>query len=495
MKRSTLVLVAIVLIGAGLRGRGLDWGLPWALHIDERLFVVANSIGLERSLERGEAPDPGITSYGTLPLWILVGARAVLLDAATAPGPPTWGDEFAGTVRLARWISALWGVATIPLVWTWARRWGESTGLAAAALVAGFPALVQASHFGTVEAPLVALVVAGMLAAERLAERPGLRRAVVTGAVLGLATSVKAPGAILLLPALHAAWNGDRRASLGRAAALLATTAVLLVALNPAILAGPGPEAAPEHTTLSGNLRRAYSGDFHDWTLPYANDVPGWTEVTRILPYAIGVLPELLALAGLVLVLRRRAPRDQRLLLLLAPLVLLVLPARVKTVRFLLPALPVLAVLAAEVLRVIGERRPGWRVAAPAVVAVVTLLHGLAFTAVYAEEDARVRAARWLDENVGERDVVVVEDPPRLRSADRRPLAGDRAPAAALRDPLVRVLHAARAIVGGGAESAPRSSAPARRLARALGGTPRRVHDGAEPAARRERVLRRPGFR
>ncbi len=403
MKRETLGLVAVVLIGAALRLRGLDWGLPWALHIDERLFVVANALKLEQSLAAGGPPDPGITSYGILPLWLVVAARKIL---------PVRGDEFAGTVLLARWISALWGIATILLVAFWARRWGSLTGLVAAALVAGFPALVQASHFGTVEAPLVALLVAGMIAAERLAERPAWSRVVLGGLLLGLAVSVKLPGAVLVLPLAHAARGAGGRDWATRVAALALTAVVVALVLNPGLLAGPTEDRVGEHTTLGGNLRRAYSSDFHDWTLPYMNDVAVWTELTRVLPYAMGIVPELLALGGLVWLLRRRDPRDLRLLLLLAPILLLVLPARVKTVRFLLPALPALAVLAAEAVRGLGERWPGWRAPVATGVAIVTLLHGLAFSAVYAKTDARVAATYWLDENVGPRDIVVVEDPP-----------------------------------------------------------------------------------
>lgn len=411
VRTGALVGAGTVLLGAALRFRGLDWGLPWALHIDERLFVVAKAILLERSLAGDGAPNPGISSYGILPLWLVVVARKMFLGVAAAPGPPTYGDEFAATVLLARWISALWGTAAILLVAAWARRWGTAVAWTAAALTAGFPALVQASHFGTVESPLVALLAAGMLSAERLAERRDFARTLVAGIVLGLAVSVKAPGAALALPMLHSLRGDGAKATMVRGALLCGVAVVLAVGLNPGLL-GAGTGDAPEHTTLGGNLRRAYSGDFHDWTLPYANDVPVWTDVTRVMPFAIGVLPELLAFTGVVLLVRRRRPRDLRLLLLLVPILVLVLTARVKTVRFLLPALPALAVCAAVAAAAIARRVPRARGAVLAAVGVLAMLHGLAFSSVYAGTDSRVASARWLDENVGEREIVVVEDPP-----------------------------------------------------------------------------------
>lgn len=410
MNRHVWFLGGLVVVAAVLRLTGLDWGLPWALHIDERLFVAAKAIRLEQSLQQGGGPDPGISSYGILPLWLLVAARALFLDPATTAGAPIHGDSFAATILLSRWISAIWSTATVLLVGLWARRWGPLTALGAAACVAGFPALVQSAHFGTVEAPLVALIVAGLLAAERLAEKPGATRLVIAGAVLGLAASVKAPAAVLLLPLLHAVRDASPRRFVLRALAMVGVAAVVMLALNPGLVAG-GETHGGEHTTLTGNLMRAYSSDFRDWTLPYAHDVPGWTELTRLLPFGMGVIPEVLALLGLIVFLRRREPRDVRLLLVLVPLLLLVLTARVKTIRFLLPALPLLAVLGADAVRTLVPRR---RVAVGLMAAVgaITLLHGAAYLSIWTRPDARVAAAHWLDANVGEREIVVVEDPP-----------------------------------------------------------------------------------
>jgi hypothetical protein len=212
------------------------------------------------------------------------------------------------------------------------------------------------------------------------------------------------------LPMLHALFVTDRRRFLPRALALCGTAALVVLALHPSLLI---PAAAGgEHTTLSGNLRRAFSSDFHDWTLPYAKDVPVFTELTKLMPYAMGLLPELFALAGLVAVIRRREPRDVRLLLALAPLLLLLFGARVKTVRFLVPALPLLALLAAEGVRFAFARRAAAVPIALTVLALVTAAHGAAYLPVWTTPDTRIAAARWLDENVGPLDIVVVEDPP-----------------------------------------------------------------------------------
>ncbi len=412
MNRPIVHGIFLAVVAAALRLPGLDWGLPWALHIDERLFVVGKALRLEQSLAEGGPPDPGISSYGILPLWLVVLTRQLFLPIVAQPGPPTYGDPFAATILLARGLSALWGIATVLFVWAWARRWSEGTAFLAATITAGLPALVQASHFGTVEATLVALMTAGMWTSERVAERPTLGRRLLAGLVLGLAVSVKAPGVLLVLPMLHACLHERFRTFLVRVLPLGITAGVVVFALNPALLIGTtGETHAGEHTTLFGNLRRAYSGEFHDWTLPYAHDVPGWTELTKLLPYGMGPVAMLFALAGLALALRHRRPREVRLLLLLVPLLAILLPARVKTIRFVLPALPALAILAAAVVPVLLEGPRRRRVLATAIGG-VTLLAGLSYLPIWTGEDPRVLAAQWLDQHVGPRETVAVEDPP-----------------------------------------------------------------------------------
>jgi hypothetical protein len=69
-------------------------------------------------------------------------------------------------------------------------------------------------------------------------------------------------------------------------------------------------------------------------------------------------------------------------------------------------------VCAAAAVAAIGAGRPRFHAAIATATGALALLHGAAFSAVYAGTDARVAAARWLDENVTGREIVAVEDPP-----------------------------------------------------------------------------------
>ena len=97
------------------------------------------------------------------------------------------------------------------------------------------PRISEYGDSGTVEMALVSLVVAGLLASERLAERRSLGRAVLGGIILGLAVSVKAPGVLLALPLLHAAWGEDRPRSLARVGWIAAVAVALTLVLNPTL--------------------------------------------------------------------------------------------------------------------------------------------------------------------------------------------------------------------------------------------------------------------
>ena len=127
----------------------------------------------------------------------------------TAGHPPLYTFVIAAATKLGvtgdeaqRSLGCLFGAATIVLVGLLGRRvGGDRVGLVAAALAAVYPLLIAADGAlmsETLYGPLIALA---LLAAYRLRDEPGARRAVVLGLVIGLATLTR-PEALLLLPLL-----------------------------------------------------------------------------------------------------------------------------------------------------------------------------------------------------------------------------------------------------------------------------------------------------
>ena len=180
-------LVAVVLAGAALRLAGLDWDVGRGLHPDE-----GNLVRGALSLGPGGRLIPAFHAYNDLALWL---PRLLSMPVCAA------GDSACLTL-VARLVSAVLSVATIPLAAGVARQLagqaagpvaGPVAGLAAAVAFAGSAPLVQWAHFGTTESALVLLVVALWSVALRWqAGRIGdFGMALWSGALIGLGFGFK----------------------------------------------------------------------------------------------------------------------------------------------------------------------------------------------------------------------------------------------------------------------------------------------------------------
>jgi 4-amino-4-deoxy-L-arabinose transferase-like glycosyltransferase len=127
----------------------------------------------------------------------------------TAEHPPLYSVVLAGLAEVGgrspdaqRLAGTVFGAGTIAAVGLIGRRLaGERAGLIAAGLAAVYPVLVAADGALMSESLLGLLAGLSLLAALRLADRPGTGRAVVLGGALGLAALTRSEG-LLLLPLL-----------------------------------------------------------------------------------------------------------------------------------------------------------------------------------------------------------------------------------------------------------------------------------------------------
>lgn len=182
-------------------------------------------------------------------------------------GPSVLGLD---SVMAHRAAGVLCGGATIALVGLVGRRAGGAAlgarlGLAAAAVCALYPLMIAVDGALMSETLFGALIAAMLLAAYRFHERPGTARALVLGALIGLATLTRAE-AILFLPflVLPLAW---RAASHRWRTGLLALAACLLVIApwtirNVAVFDDFVFVSTNDSTVVAGaNCERTYYGD------------------------------------------------------------------------------------------------------------------------------------------------------------------------------------------------------------------------------------------
>lgn len=402
-----LLIALAALVGGGARMATADWGLPYALHVDEKGFVVHEALAAEyRGLTRGDF-RPRNTAYGPLVFELVIATKWALFggpDAAravVAHYPNDWAyvgralttETTRTTVSLPdllyalRLVAGVLGALTILLLgFTAARLESPRAGAIAATLAAGSVGLFQVAHFYTAESLLVFAIALFLHACARLATGPARVTVVLeAGLAIALIAGSKGPGlaCLVALPAALAShrqlagapvtrWRSGMtllRASVSAPVLLSLAVAVLAyAALNPWLVStNPASYFRGVADNRSGAALLALQFNerefgFYDWRFTYNDSLPFWPHLAQLLPYALGGPSCCVAYAALGRGLRRRSPLDRIVFWGVVPPLLLVGAFAVVTVRYVLPAVPALILGAASLL----AHPPSFGVSAPA---------------------------------------------------------------------------------------------------------------------------------
>jgi hypothetical protein len=390
--------IAPVLGGGLLRLWGIDFGCPILSNLyirpDESLVVVS---GVELLKNAGA---PGTFAYPAL----FIEMVGVLYHLMSGNPAIHFGIDPTPFFIGARVPAALFGTLTILLVFGLARHWMTRPWAALAATAyAVAPLAVRDAHFGVTDTPSVCFQTAAVWFALRYLEadpRHKIREFWCAATALALSMATKYAGLLLVSVLLSALWMRARRTGepfpwRSLVAAGLAVT-VLFIAVNPYMIL----EADKAWEEVWSILRILYGWQEGDpaWTLTSA-----LRQIAMPLRYgSLGWLGVALAGAALAIGIRRR---DVRLFLVAQPALstfLVLLPFQ-HTVpqRYLLPALPVLALLCVTLTQMFS--RPILRRSVGALLLV--LIAGQAWTSLrfvrlLAMEDTRTLAGRWIQQNV-----------------------------------------------------------------------------------------------
>jgi hypothetical protein len=401
------VLVAILAAGLALRVANNDYGLPFVWSLDESTHFTNRAVLMFR-----DGLDPGYYQNPPLFTELLHGLLRVLYGpfGMDLPRGGVVSQFEADPERI--WVVARTLIAILCMCgvaaayWAGRRLFGVREGLVAAALLSFAFLPVAYSRVAVTDAGALAGIAIALLYTVRAAEDGRRRDFALAGLGIALAVSFKYSCGMLVLPlaiAVAARLREDAARALAGAAIALGVAGLAFALLNPSLIL---------------NL-----SDFR-------HDVRGQAEVTRdvakpgqdgtglgtylgSLGWGFGWAGLAAALAGLVLLARRQPLRA--LLLAAFPLALflyLVIQARWFG-RWLLPAYPALALLAAFALARAGElvRRPSWGVAAlaalTALVVAQPLVADLRTAAVLGRDDTREQL----------REFLAAEYPPELRVA------------------------------------------------------------------------------
>ena len=413
--RASQLLILILLFGGGLRFYGLFWDAPYFFNPDEKRLI---QWGMTFNYL-----DPGISEWGTVPLLIIK-----LL---------TVGLSFFTTVELetvylvARILAALLSTLTILLLYFLAKRWySQETALYSAALTAFTVLHIQYAHFYSLDSLFALAVVLAHFPILKLVQQPNLRNYALTGLTIGLAIVVRLNGIFLLgsLGVAHlVSWllaPGQNRISLKRVVgfiidvklwlAVIITGLVFLV-FTPASILNPTKYLFEDGLVWillqsQGYLKSQYTLQFED-TGP-------WFYVSNLMFWSVGPVLLVVYLAGGANgLLRWRRPVANLIILTFIGLYLFsAANARVKFIRYCLPVLPLLNILAAELLTNIRSGAQRNVLLHRAVVGLIALViistasYALAFVTIYGQPDIRIVAADWIKENIPPQSKVVFEN-------------------------------------------------------------------------------------
>ena len=354
------MLGVVLALAAALRVVGASSGLPLPLLNPDETNIVPRAW----ELVHGGGLDPGWYDYPSL------------IFLALAPTQIGLGEPSYGAARAVVVVVGVLGVAAA--WWLGRAAYGRAAGVTGAVGVAVATTGVAYSRMAVTDVFLMlgVTVTLALLVSGRL-EWAGL--------AAGLAASAKYPGAVLLVPLVVAGIGAWRRVavalSLGAAAFFLTSPFVVLHA-----------GAAWE------DFHRVQELAQHGW-LGFENDPPTPLAFAARLWDTMGPML-LVAGVGVVVAGRRRERGDLILLSFGVAYALSLLPSHAHFDRYVLPLVPVLAVLA-------GRRRA--LAALALVAAVVPLWWSVADARSLVGRDPRLDAAAWIDREIP-RDALVAAD-------------------------------------------------------------------------------------
>lgn len=462
------MLVLILFVAAALRFYGLAWDGGYLFHPDERkILLVASELRLPTNAFEffsSESPlNPKFFAYGSFPIY-LVKIASVFAPPSSLVVP--WREDFIAMALLGRALSALFDLGTIALTFLLARRlYDATTGLFAAACLALTVLHIQLAHFYAVDTLLTMLVVATLYCAARFAQTRARRDAIALGLAFGLALATKISAAPLVVPIVFAVVmtddrrlatdvlvNGQRslvkrvRETWVRIVHARVTLArILAVALGAFIVTQPYALLDPiryfgqvgtESLVARGWLDYPYTRQYAD-TLPYVYPIAQSSVWGMGLP--LGVFAWLGSALFAWRWWRARDWRDGFILSWALVYFFIVGGQYAKHLRYLLPLLPFLYVMAASVVRGQKSVRLGrWssvvghasRFTLCGIILITSFFYARAFTSLYAREHPWLTISKWMYANIPARATIAVEHwddvlPVPMRSGETTRAPGD----------------------------------------------------------------------
>ncbi len=354
---------------------------------------------------------PPFTVYGILPAHLL---RLSLYVLGLIFDWPHLDLEDPESVRrvyyVARGLAIFFSLGTMLLVWLIARRhMGSLQANLALAFVAYAPGAVQQAHFFIVDGLFVFAATAALGAIIEAAKTRDVIWFAISGLMIGVSITVRMNGVALaaVLTIFCLVGHGGMLARGSRNAALAHLAVAFVAALSTVILVQPNLVVRPDLLFLA-NAPKDFSlavqfarGEIlQPWNLIDYHALPYIYHWTDLLPLAIGAVGTVFGAVAVFHAVRVGGSAHLALFMWLVLYFLQFGGLLAKSVRYVLPMVPVIAILTADLLARIRSKRQRLGVLLIAVATLPTAVAGISFGQVYTETDSRLLAARWIERNV-----------------------------------------------------------------------------------------------
>ncbi len=447
-------LLGIMIAAFAVRLIGLNWDDGQLLHPDEYHVteVTVDRVQLSLPPDWANLRDPALSTlnprsdgddgthrsfaYGSLPLYA---TDLVAEGLNRLAGVPVFSGVIAGPsdrdwhsldqlFKVGRLINMVLDTVVVAMVFAIARMVGGGlAGLGAATIYAFAPVVIQLAHFYTTDSWLTFGAALTLLCAIRAARSGDRRLFVLAGLAAGFTLATKPTGvatfALIGLAILYDAWlrhrSGHTPAAITGAGVerfVLASIAALIV------FAIAEPYAVLDPSSYLADLREQTSIQRGTFDVPYTRVYIGTTPVVyqfeQLVRFGMGPVGGLLGLFG-ILALASRAWRHRGaaelmtlgwILIFLATLLL----PQTKFLRYVAPMVPALAVAGGYLLSRLARIRLPRLGPVVGMTAAAAAMAGLVFwvaatSSVYASDNTRISATRWIYDNIPPGSAITTE--------------------------------------------------------------------------------------
>jgi len=397
-----LILTVIILAGIFLRFYNLNWDQGNFFHPDER--NIANAV---TRIVFFEQLNPQFFAYGSLPIY-LYRATGDFLTLVTKN--PDWTSQWPLINLIGRFYSALFASLSLILIFLLAKKiFNKKVGFLAVFIAAFSPSLIQTAHFGVTESMMVfwSLLIA-LVSFELFSKKENLMTYFKIGLLWGASLATKMAGlSFLIIPLTAHLLTVKKLKKQFNFLLIPLITFLIFTIFSPYAFLSWGKFLESmnyENGVVLGKLRVVY-------TLQFTNTLPYLFQAKNIIwqmgPVALSAVLSLFVL--LFVGLKKRNKKILTLLVFPIAYFLYVGYWYTKFVRYMVPILPFLAIMAGWGLdKLIIKTKTFGKIIA-FIFLTVTLFWGLAFFNVYLQTSTRITASQWIYQNIKPNSKILTE--------------------------------------------------------------------------------------